>query len=60
MTRGERIRAAIQRHDPATLRRMADEAPNQEDRVFLDLLAEFVDRWPGASARNNDVIPASS
>ncbi len=51
MTRGEEIRTAIQRRDTATLRRMADEAPRQEHREFLALLAELVDRHPEPRAQ---------
>ncbi len=43
MTRGKEICTAIQHRDPATLRRMAGEAQRPEDRIFLCLLAQFVD-----------------
>jgi hypothetical protein len=54
MTRGEEIRTAIQHRDTAALRKMADEAPRREDRMFLDLLAELVDLRPSLSAHGNN------
>jgi len=46
MNQGEQICNAIQQRDSATLRRMADEARRQEDRMFLALLAQLVEREP--------------
>lgn len=50
MNWGEQIRIAIQHREPATLRRMADEARREEDRTFLALLAELVELRPEPSA----------
>ena len=58
MTRGDQIRTAIQRHDTATLSRMADEAQRQEDRTFLALLAQLVDQRPEPDAHDNNATAA--
>ena len=43
MTWAEKLHNAIERRDVTALRRMADEAQRGEDRIFLVLLAQFVD-----------------
>jgi len=47
-TTGEEIRTAI----TATLLRMAAEARREEDRMFLALLAQLVDRQPKLDAHD--------
>jgi len=43
MSWAEKLHNAIERRDVTALRRMADEAQRGEDRIFLVLLAQFVD-----------------
>ena len=44
VTRGETISTAIRRGDIAAMRRMADDAQREEDRMFLALLADLVEQ----------------
>jgi hypothetical protein len=44
MPGGEDIHTMIERGDSTALRRMAGDAPKQEARMFLALLAEMIDR----------------
>ncbi len=58
MRRAEEVRTAIQRHDSATLRRMADEALRSEDPTFLLLLAQLVEQRPEPIAHDDNVTAA--
>jgi len=53
MHRGEQIHLAIQQRDSETLRRIADHARREEDRLFVALLADLVDqrRRPEGTSR---------
>jgi hypothetical protein len=46
MTWGEKLHSAIERRDPTTLRRMAEETPKEETRIFLRLVANLIHQQP--------------
>ncbi len=51
MTWGEKLQTAIERRDPATLHKMAEESRKEETRMFLDLLAGMLDQQPKKSTQ---------
>ena len=53
MYRGEQIRIAIQQRNSEILRRIADHARREEDRLFVALLADLIDqrRKPESTSR---------
>jgi hypothetical protein len=46
MSRREEFHSALERGDAKALRRMAEEAPKEQTRMLLKLLAEVVDQHP--------------
>lgn len=53
MHQGEQIRIAIQQRNSEILRRIADHARREEDRLFVALLADLIDqrRKPEGTSR---------